>query len=69
MHREDWGKGAFPYLEDLLGINQLENYDAATKTAALARWDAIKSYYLKQNHEKPEPIDAFPLNRVVAVAP
>jgi len=69
MHREDWEKGAFPYLEDLLGIDQIENYDAQTQAAVRARWDAIKSYYLKQSHENPQPIDAFPLNRVVAVAP
>ena len=56
MHREDWEKGAFPYLEDLLGIDQIENYDAATQAAVRARWDAIKTYYLKQSHEKPEPV-------------
>jgi hypothetical protein len=54
MHREDWEKGAFPYLEDLLGINRIENYDAATQAAVRARWDSIKSYYLDQSHEKPE---------------
>ena len=43
MHRVDWEKGAFPNLEDLLGINFIENYDAATQTAVRARWDSIKS--------------------------
>ena len=54
MHRVDWEKGAFPYLEDLLGINCIENYDAATQTAVRARWDSIKSYYLNNSFEKPE---------------
>ena len=53
MHREDWEKGAFPYLEDLLGIDQIENYDAQTQAAVRARWDTIKAFYLRQSHEKP----------------
>jgi hypothetical protein len=54
MHREDWEKGAFPYLEELLGIDQIENYDAQTQATVRTRWDAIKSFYLEQSHEKPE---------------
>ena len=53
MHRVDWEKGAFPYLEDLLGIDQIENYDPQTKAALQARWDSIKAYYLEHSHEKP----------------
>ena len=53
MHREDWEKGAFPYLEDLLGIDQIENYDAQSQAAVRARWDTIKAFYLRQSHEKP----------------
>ncbi len=53
MHREDWEKGAFPYLEDLLGIDQIENYDAATQAAVRARWDAIRAYYLEHSAPKP----------------
>jgi len=52
MHREDWEKGAFPYLEDLLGIDQIENYDAQTQAAVRARWDTIKAFYLRQSYEK-----------------
>mgnify|MGYP002824680239 CR=1 FL=1 len=54
MHREDWEKGAFPYLEDLLGIDQIENYDAQTQAAVRARWDTIKAFYLNHSFEKPE---------------
>ena len=43
MHLEDWEKGAFPYLEDLLGIDQIKNYDATTQSAVLTRWEAIKA--------------------------
>ena len=53
MHRVDWEKGAFPYLEDLLGIAQIENYDAQTQAAVRARWDTIKAFYLRQSDEKP----------------
>ena len=31
MFREDWEKGAFPYLEDLLGLDELSNYDESTQ--------------------------------------
>ena len=54
MHREDWEKGAFPYLEDLLGIDQIENYDAQTQAAVRAQWDTIKAFYLNHSFEKPE---------------
>jgi hypothetical protein len=53
MHREDWEKGAFTYLENVLGIDQIENYDAATQATVRACWDAIKAYYLEYSHEKP----------------
>ena len=52
MHREDWEKGAFPYLEDLLGIDQIENYDAQTQAAVRARWDTIKAFYLRAQPRK-----------------
>ena len=54
MHLEDWEKGAFPYLEDLLGIDQIKNYDATTQSAVLTRWEAIKAYYLRHSRPKPE---------------
>ena len=58
MHREDWEKGAFPYLEELLGIDQIKNYDAVTQAAVRDRWEAIKAYYLQHSLAKPEPAPA-----------
>ena len=58
MFREDWEKGAFPYLEDLLGLNELSNYDETTQEDVRKRWEFIKSYYLA-NSRKKTPVASF----------
>jgi len=58
MFREDWEKGAFPYLEDLLGLDELSNYDETTQEDLRKRWEFIKSYYLT-NSSKKTPIASF----------
>ena len=58
MFREDWEKGAFPYLEDLLGLNELSNYDETTQEDVRKRWEFIKSYYLT-NSRKKTPVASF----------
>ena len=58
MFREDWEKGAFPYLEDLLGLDELSNYDETTQEDVRKRWEFIKSYYLT-NSRKKTPVASF----------
>ena len=52
MFRKDWEKAAFPYLEDLLGFDQLANYDNVTQEDVRKRWELIKSYYLTNSPSK-----------------
>ena len=58
MFREDWEKGAFTYLEDLLGLDELSNYDETTQEDVRKRWEFIKSYYLTNSHKK-TPVASF----------
>ena len=46
---------------ELIGrhLDAIEYGDAQTQAAVSARWDAIKTYYLEQSHEKPPPPPPF----------
>ena len=49
MYKEDWEYGAFPYLEHILGLNNLQNYSSEQKNEITDKWDKIKKFYLKNS--------------------
>ena len=49
MYKEDWEYGAFPYLEHILGLKNLQNYSSDKKNEITDKWNKIKSYYLKNS--------------------
>ena len=49
MYKEDWEYGAFPYLEHILGLNNLQNYSSEQKNEITENWNKIKDYYLKNS--------------------
>lgn len=49
MYKEDWEYGAFPYLEHILGLNNLQNYSSEQKNEITDKWNKIKDYYLKNS--------------------
>jgi len=52
MLQQDWEYGAIPYLEELLGLHQLKNYDKKTVVKVLDNWSKIKDYYIKNGSLK-----------------
>ena len=52
MLQQDWEYGAIPYLEELLGLHQLKNYDKKTVEKVLVNWAKIKDYYIKNGSLK-----------------
>jgi len=49
MYKEDWEYGAFPYLEHILGLKNLQNYSSDKKKEITDKWEKIKKYYLKNS--------------------
>ena len=67
MLQQDWEYGAIPYLEDLLRLQQLKNYDKKTVGKVLDNWSKIKDYYIKngslknpsEQASREDPIQSF----------
>ena len=49
MYKEDWEYGAFPYLEHILGLKNLQNYSSEKKNEITDKWEKIKNFYLKNS--------------------
>lgn len=51
MNQEDWKFGAFPYLEHILGLNNLQNYSKDKRDKIQKDWIDVQKYYI-QNSSK-----------------
>jgi hypothetical protein len=73
MLQRDWEYGAIPYLEDLLRLQQLKNYDEKTVRKVLDNWSKIKDYYIKngslknpgEQASREDPIQSFNAKEVL----
>ena len=73
MLQQDWKYGAIPYLEELLGLHHLKNYDKKTVEKVLDNWSKIKDYYIKNGSlknageqvAKEKPIQSFNAKEVL----